>query len=292
MHPTLVILGGTGLIGQALKKRLSHAYQIKTFGREAFTDLQTLKTSIDGAQIIVQLSGANIGQRWRKGYEKILWDSRIATTKMLVQALKETSTPPSKVICASAIGFYPENSCENPVDENCTKPGNNFLADLSVAWETEAQKLAPVENLLITRFGVVLDKHQGALAKMLPAFKLGLGGPVAGGDQCFSWIHIDDLTCAIEFLINKLQHGIFNLTAPNPLPQKTFAQTLGKVLHRPAFLPLPAWQLKLMFGKGAQVLMHSSAVVPSKLQDLGFEFHYPNAKEALQNLVGKHTTNH
>lgn len=286
MQTKIVILGGTGLIGQALKTQLASQFEIVTYGRQAFQSLEQLKTRIEDAHIIIQLSGANIGQRWSKGYEQTLWNSRIETTKMLAQAIAQRQTKPAKVICASAIGFYPENTCENPVDETQTTAGQNFLAELSLAWEAQAEKLAPKANLIITRFGVVLDKHQGALAKMLPAFKLGLGGPVAGGKQCFSWIHIQDLTRAIAFLLDQPDsHGVYNLTAPNPLAQKAFAKILGKTLHRPAILPLPAWQLKLMFGKGAQVLMHSSAVLPGRLKKQGFEFEFPDATLALKDLL-------
>lgn len=282
----ICILGGTGLVGQALKSKLNVQHNVTTVGRSAFNNEQELIAIIKDAQIIIQLSGANIGQRWSKGYKQQIWDSRVETTEMLASAIAKLDHPPKRVFCASAIGFYPENNCDTPVDETCTTPGDNFLAELSVAWEQSASKLAPKENLVITRFGVVLDKQQGALAKMLPAFKFGLGGPVAGGEQCFSWVHIDDLVNAYVFLINNPEwNGTFNITAPLPLAQKTFAKTLAKTLKRPCFVPLPLWQLKLIFGEGAQVLTHSSAVLPTKLQHKGFEFQYPDASSALKNLL-------
>lgn len=282
----ICILGGTGLVGQALKSKLNVQHQVTVAGRSAFASEQTLVETIKAANIIIQLSGANIGQRWSKGYKQQIWDSRIDTTHMLASAIAKLETPPERVFCASAIGFYPETTCDAPLDETCTTAGDNFLGKLSVAWEQAASKLASSENLVITRFGVVLDKHQGALAKMLPAFKLGLGGPVAGGKQCFSWVHIDDLVKAYVFLINNPQlNGVFNLSAPQPLPQKTFAKILAKTLKRPAFVPLPLWQLKLIFGEGAQVLTHSSAVLPTKLQQAGFEFQHPDASNALKNLL-------
>jgi uncharacterized protein (TIGR01777 family) len=144
------------------------------------------------------------------------------------------------------------------------------------------------DDVLIFRFGVVLDPKQGALAKMLPAFKLGLGGPVAGGKQCFSWVCIDDLVRAFEHALNQPDlTGVVNLTAPTPVTQRQFGQTLARVLKRPFGLPLPAWQLKLMFGRGAQVLMMSHAVLPTRLQASGFVFDYPTPEAALTHLLQK-----
>lgn len=282
----ICILGGTGLVGQALKTQLSTQHTVKTYGRSAFDSEDTLLQSIRDAQIIIFLSGANIGQRWNKSYKQQLWDSRVKTAQMLSAAIKKLDTPPQRIFSTSAIGFYPETDCQQPLSEEHTQPGNGFLADLSVAWEAEAQTFCPPENLVITRFGVVLDKSQGALAKMLPAFKLGLGGPVAGGKQCFSWVHIKDLVKAFKFLISHPElHGVFNITSPTPMSQHDFAKQLAQTLNRPCVIPLPLWQLKLMFGEGAQVLTHSSAVIPKRLLENGFEFSYPTAQTALQDLL-------
>ncbi|MBN2647966.1 MAG: TIGR01777 family oxidoreductase [Thiotrichales bacterium] len=282
----ITILGGTGLVGQALHKRLSTQHTVKVFGRSVFAQPSHLQQAIAGSDLIIQLAGANIGARWNPVYKQEIWDSRIETTRMLGEALNGIAEKP-RIFCASAIGFYPQShACQTPFSETHSQPGDDFLAQLSVAWEAEARKLVPPEQLVITRFGVVLSPLGGALAKMLPAFKLGLGGPVAGGQQCFSWIDIDDLTRAVAWLIQQPQlHGVFNLTAPEPIAQKVFAKQLGEVLHRPAFLPLPLWQLKLLFGEGAQVLTHSASVAPTRLLELGFEFHYPNSKSSLKHLL-------
>ncbi|QKI89958.1 TIGR01777 family oxidoreductase [Thiomicrorhabdus xiamenensis] len=282
----ITILGGTGMIGQALKQHLSSQHTVELYGRQVFSQPEKLLEAIKDAEIIIQLAGANIGARWNPVYKQEIWDSRIDTTRMLAQALQETANPP-RVFCASAIGFYPQaEACEHHYTEKDVQPGEDFLAQLSVAWEEEAKKLVAPELLTITRFGVVLSPKGGALAKMLPAFKFGLGGPVAGGRQCFSWIDIDDLCRAYAWLIQQPQmHGTFNLTAPHPLAQKAFAETLGEVLHRPTILPLPLWQLKLMFGEGAQVLTHSASVYPQRLLDEGFEFKYPDAKSSLKHLL-------
>ena len=281
----ICILGGTGLIGKAIQAQLGSKYSINTYGRTAFATLDKLQSIIDNQDVIIQLSGANIAQRWSSRVKQDLWDSRIGTTQLLAQAVAKLEQKPQRVIVASAIGYYPQTDCQHPLDETHQTPGTGFLAELAHEWEQQAQQILSAEETVITRFGVVLDKQQGALGKMLPAFKLGLGGPVAGGKQCFSWIHIQDLVNAIDFI---LQHpeikGAINVTAPSPLSQKEFAQTLADTLNRPAFMPLPEWQLKLMFGEGAQVLTHSSCIIPSRLKQLGFQFQYPNAKIALKAL--------
>ncbi|MDG4813135.1 TIGR01777 family oxidoreductase [Hydrogenovibrio sp. 3SP14C1] len=281
----IVILGGTGLIGSYLKQFFEKQnHSVSCLGREVFQASFNLAGELNGIDLLINLSGANIGQRWPKGYQDVLWNSRVQTTQQVAQVIKSLSEPPKRVIAASAIGFYPESDCAHPVDESTTQPGDNFLAKLSVAWEDASRQLA--DKVLIFRFGVVLSTQGGALQKMLPPFKLGLGGPVAGGNQCFSWIHIEDLAQGFLFALNHPEmQGIYNLTAPHPLTQKAFGQTLATTLNRPFFLPLPLWQLKLMFGKGAQVLTHSSAVLPSKLITMGFQFHYPTAESALQNLL-------
>lgn len=281
----IVILGGTGLIGSYLKPAFEKQnHSVTCLGREAFDVSFDLAKTLNGIDLLINLSGANIGQRWSKGYQDILWNSRVQTTHQVARVIKTLSHPPKKIIAASAIGFYPETDCSQPVDESTTQPGSGFLADLSVAWEAASRELG--DKVLIFRFGVVLSTHGGALHKMLPAFKLGLGGPVAGGKQCFSWIHIDDLVQGFLFaLAHPDMHGTYNLTAPQPLTQKAFGQILADTLHRPFFLPLPQWQLKLLFGKGAQVLTHSSAVLPSKLIKLGFQFQHPTADKALRHLL-------
>lgn len=289
MH--IVITGGTGLVGQALAQHFRPNHQVTPYGREAFGPDFDLTTPLQQADVLIHLAGANIGKRWSPGYEDTLWHSRIDTTRALANTLSAMAPEarPHKVISVSAIGFYPENDCQHPQDEHQTQPGQHFLGQLSQAWEHESKQLA--EDVLIFRLGVVLAAHDGALAKMLPAFKLGLGGPVAGGKQCFSWVSITDLVAAFDFALTqpKLQ-GIVNLCAPTPVSQRSFGKTLATTLRRPFGLPLPAWQLKLMFGRGAQVLMMSHSVVPTRLKQAGFMFQHPTPEAALQHLLQRPTS--
>ncbi|QCU89940.1 TIGR01777 family oxidoreductase [Thiomicrorhabdus sediminis] len=289
----IVILGGTGFIGRHLQQFLmQHGHQVKAYGRKVFTDGEqagaALIDAVNDQDLVIMLAGENIGKRWNKAYKQALLDSRINTAKQLKDALSLCAKPPAQVFAASAVGIYPQTACDDLLDEYSATSDSGFLAQLGQAWEAQSKNLA--DKVVIFRFGVVLGKDGGALAKMLPAFKLGLGGPVAGGQQCFSWIHIDDLCRALLFAIEKTGsaecdiHGIYNLTSPKPVSNQVFGQALAKQLKRPFWLPLPLWQLKIMFGEGAQVLTHSAAVYPTKLLQAGFTFDYADINDALANL--------
>lgn len=281
----VVILGGTGFIGSHLQRHLvGIGLTVASYGRDAFQSISHLQSLVSACDVLIMLAGANVGERWTKSHKQALWDSRIKTNNMLQQALQGCDCPPKRIISASAIGIYPETDCQHPVDEQCTEIGLNVLGQLGADWEAASKLLQP--EPLIFRFGVVLGADGGALAKMLPAFKLGLGGPVAGGEQCFSWVHITDLVKAFEFaLAHPEMRGVYNITSPIPVSNRDFGQALAQVLHRPYWLPLPIWQLKLMFGEGTQVLTLSSAVVPTRLQQAGFCFKFPQIRQALHNLL-------
>ncbi|BBP43160.1 TIGR01777 family oxidoreductase [Thiosulfativibrio zosterae] len=281
----ICILGGTGFIGHYLTNYFSQQFhQVKALGRQAFAPDFDLTSTLNGQDLVIMLAGANVGERWSKQHKQALWDSRLNTNARLAQALSQCKQPPARIFSASAIGIYPQNSCTNLIDETCTEIGEGVLGQLGKAWEEASLKLLP--KPLILRFGVVLGKNGGALAKMLPPFKMGLGGPVAGGQQCFSWIHLEDLARIMSFAIEHPElEGPINVTAPNPVSNAVFGASLAKALHRPFWLPLPEWQLKLMFGEGAQVLTHSSAIVPQRLLDAGFEFTYPQIDDALKACV-------
>lgn len=281
----ITVLGGTGFIGRHLVKYLQQQnHEVSAYGRSVFVSQTNLIKAVDGADVLINLTGENIGKRWNQAYKKALVDSRLETAKQLQQALNECKDRPTRILAASAIGIYPQNRCDNLVDERCALAEDGFLGELGQAWEQATLSLEPSPTIM--RFGVVLGTDGGALQKMLPAFKLGLGGPVASGEQCFSWIHIDDLVRAIGFLINHNEpKPVYNFTAPHPLTNKEFGQALSNVLHRPFWLPLPLWQLKLMFGEGAQVLTHSSAVVPTYLLEEGFQFRFETANSALEDLL-------
>ena len=279
----ILILGGTGLIGGALERHLSADHEVECVGRSAFASQDVLNKLVQDKDLIIKLSGANIVKRWNAAYKQEIWDSRIETSKQLKIALDFLTNKP-RIFCASAVGFYPESLCEQPFNEDCKHPGTGFLSDLVVAWEKSSESLA--KEVLIFRFGVVLSVKGGALSQMLLPFKLGFGGPVAGGKQCFSWIHVGDLVKAFSYAIEHPEmQGVFNLTSPNPVTQAQFGKTLASLLHRPFLLPLFKWQIKLLFGEGSQVITQGASVVPKKLLKLGFQFDYAESRLALKDII-------
>jgi|JYMV01.1.fsa_nt_gi uncharacterized protein (TIGR01777 family) len=279
----ILILGGTGLIGGALERHLSTNHEVECVGRSAFVSQDVLNKLVQDRDLIIKLSGANIVKRWNSAYKQEIWDSRIVTGKQLKTSLDLLKSKP-RIICASAVGFYPESSCDKPFDESYKHPGTGFLSDLVVAWEKHSKNLS--KDVLIFRFGVVLSVKGGALIQMLLPFKLGFGGPVAGGKQCFSWIHVDDLLKAFSYAIEHPDlQGVFNLTSPNPVTQGQFGKTLASLLHRPFLLPLFKWQIKLLFGEGSQVLTQGVSVIPTKLLQLGFKFDYAEVRSALKDVI-------
>lgn len=236
------------------------------------------------ADVIVNLAGRTIFKRWSNAYKQQLLDSRILTTRNLVAALPPDS---GKIfLSTSAVGYY--GSRGEDILTEASSPGADFLADLSVTWEKEAQAAGEKgARVALMRFGIVLAADGGALSKMVPAFRMFAGGPVGDGRHWFPWIHMADLIGAIELLIDRKDlDGPFNLVAPNPQRNVEFARTLGKVVGRPAMLPAPAFMLRLLLGEVGGVLLSSQRALPERLLKAGFEFQYPEAVSALTDLLG------
>ena len=278
----IVILGGSGLIGKALAKNLSAAHDVQCLNRSAFKSVDVLFSLLNDCDLIIQLSGSTIAKRWTKKHLKEVWESRVDTTQMLSKAISMMNTEP-RVMCASGVSFYPESDCSNPYSENDSK-GEGYLTELSVAWESAAKSIS--KDTLILRFGVVLSRSGGAFMKLYWPYFFGLGGPIASGNQCFSWIHIKDLVRAVNFILNNPQaKGVYNITAPEPIPQKVLGKALASALKRPFLVPLWEWQLKLLFGSGSQILTESISVIPKKILEEGFIFDYPDIKSAMDDLT-------
>ena len=278
----IVILGGSGLIGKALAKNLSAAHDVHCLNRSAFKSVDVLFSLLNDCDLIIQLSGSTIAKRWTKKHLKEVWESRVDTTQMLSKAISMMNTEP-RVMCASGVSFYPESDCSNPYSENDSK-GEGYLTELSVAWESAAKSIS--KDTLILRFGVVLSRSGGAFMKLYWPYFFGLGGPIASGNQCFSWIHIKDLVRAVNFILNNPKaKGVYNITAPEPIPQKVLGKALASALKRPFLVPLWEWQLKLLFGSGSQILTESISVIPKKILEEGFIFDYPDIKSAMDDLT-------
>jgi uncharacterized protein len=247
--------------------------------------------AVDDCDAVVNLAGENIfARRWNPEFKVVLFDSRILTTRHVVQALAAKPKRPDGtaklLVNASAIGFYGYHADEQLNEES--PGGNDFMASMCVEWERAARSIesAGVRCVLV-RIGVVLDKEGGALKELIMPFKFGLGGPVGSGKQYLSWIHHEDMTGILQFALdNPAVVGPINATAPNPVTNKAFGKALGAALHRPAFVWTPAMMLKLGLGGVVEIIAQGQRVLPKKAMTLGYPFKFPTIEVALTNIVG------
>ena len=282
---TLAITGSSGFVGTNLRDFFEKkGFNVIGIKREELKDEKKLLDIIENADIIVNLAGANIINRWTESYKKILYNSRLDTTKALINAMNKADKKPELFISTSAVGIYKNTTC---YDEESFEFEDDFLANLCKDWEAEALKAKDFGiRTAIFRFGIILGDG-GALEKMLTPFKLGLGGTIGSGLQDFSFIHIEDLINAYDFIYeNKSLDGVFNLTAPEPTTNLNLTKALGKKLKRPTLLPVPEFVLNLIFSEGAKVLTDGQCVKPKRLIDSGFEFKFINIDSTIDNLVG------
>lgn len=282
----IAISGISGLIGSFLSERLLNRGDcVVSLSRNDFQQGEKhLTEKLDGVDAVVHLAGAPILKRWTPRWKEIIRKSRTETTSLLVGAINKMSAPPEILVSASAVGIYDIYEVH---DEYSTNYADDFLANVCKEWEEEALKVDDSKvRLCITRFGLVLSEQAGALKQMLLPFKLGLGGKIGDGLQPMPFIHVDDLTSALEWLISsKDKKGVFNMVAPQMISNLEFTKALGKVIKRPAFLTVPEWGLKLLYGDAAQVLVKGQKVVSKRLQEGGFRFTYPDIHSALDNLL-------
>ena len=296
----IFVSGGTGFVGTSLARYfLDMGHTVMATGASsAHTSIshenfryisadttekgpwQDLLKDVDA---LINLAGRTIFNRWSERYKKQIYNSRILTTRNLVEAMPDDK---EVVLCStSAVGYYGDRAEEILTEE--AFPGNDFLATVSIDWEKEAF-LAEKKGarVAVMRFGVVLGKNGGALAKMIPAFKSFAGGPIGSGKQWFSWIHLEDLISAVMFIIeNQDIKGPVNFCAPNPVRNRDFAKALGRILGRPSFMRAPSFMIRTLMGEMGSIVMSSQRVVPDKLLKNGFEFQYPDVEKALNNLI-------
>jgi uncharacterized protein (TIGR01777 family) len=241
--------------------------------------------ALHGRDAVVHLLGENLAQRWSDGAKREIHGSRVLATRNLVAALNDLPEAhrPVTLISQSAVGWYGPRGSER-IDED-QPGGSDFLAGVVRDWEAEAQK-AEGMRVVLTRTGVVLSPQGGALAKMLPFFKLGIGGPVAGGRQYVPWVHLDDVVGAMVFVLGEQCRGPVNVTAPEPVTNKEFSRTLGRVLRRPAIAPVPALAVKALYGEMATIVTTGQRAVPGRLMELGYEFRRPDPEGALRSATG------
>ncbi|WP_070968679.1 TIGR01777 family oxidoreductase [Vibrio sonorensis] len=303
----VLLTGGTGFIGRELIKQFA-SDQIVLLTRSPekarkiihhadlgnityLSDLNTLK-DLNDIDVVVNLAGESIAdKRWTEVQKKRICDSRWKTTEKLVELFHASTEPPSTFISGSAVGYYGDQQ-SHPFDESLHVHHDNFAHYVCAKWE-EIAKRASNENtrVCILRTGIVLGPNGGALKKMLPPYRMGLGGPIGKGKQYMPWIHMLDMVKAIVFLVNTPHaHGEFNLVAPHPVTNLEFSRTLSKALHRPHFLFTPRWVLQLAMGESASLLFDSIRAKPKKLTELGFKFSYSRLEPAMKNLFQDHNS--
>ncbi|WP_354697559.1 TIGR01777 family oxidoreductase [Paraconexibacter sp. AEG42_29] len=298
----VTLTGATGLIGQrlvaALKARGDEVTVLSRNAEKATAALgvpavawDALKQpapveALSGRDAVVHLAGEPVAQRWNAARKQAILESRETGTRNLVAGIEAASPRPSALISSSAVGYYGKHGDER-VDESAPA-GDDFLADVCVRWEREADAAA-AHGLRVAhiRTGIVLDKTGGALKTMLPPFKMGVGGPVAGGRQYMPWIHLDDLVGLYLAALDGDWSGPYNGSAPEPVTNKEFSKALGKALHRPAFSPVPAFAIKLLYGEMSEIVTEGQRAVPTRPLAAGYSFKHPELAEALTSALGK-----
>jgi uncharacterized protein (TIGR01777 family) len=295
----ITITGASGLIGRRLLKSLAAGgHSLQVLSRHAGTNMppgvkvfvwdatrgEPPADSLRDVDAVIHLAGAPVAQRWNDDTKAKIRESRVTGTRSLVRALSKLATKPKVLLCSSAIGYYGSRGDE--ILTEASAPGSDFLADVCVAWEKEASAAEALGMRVVRmRTGVVLDQRGGALAKMLPPFKLGLGGKLGSGRQWMSWIHLDDLAGLYTFALENAVSGPVNGVAPYPVPNADFTKKLAAALHRPALLPVPPIGLKLMFGEMSEVLLASQRVQPRQAETAGYRFRFPQLDPALADLL-------
>lgn len=301
----IVVTGATGMIGRAVCRRLeARGDQVVALSRDRGRALKVLGDQVEvrawsdpmgemppvealtGTDAIVHLVGEPVAQNWSQEVKARIRDSRVYATRMLVAALGEVpaSRRPAVLISQSGTGFYGPSG-DRRLDESAPA-GNDFLAEVVRAWEAEAASAKPLARVVMTRTGVVLSSSGGALEKMLPFFRMGVGGPVAGGRQYVPWIHLDDVVSGLLFCVECSElAGPINLTAPDPVTNAELSRALGRVLHRPAVLPVPALALRVLYGEMSQIVTTGQRVVPTRLSEAGFKFRHSDLEAALRDVL-------
>jgi uncharacterized protein len=296
----VTVTGATGRIGSRLVAALkARGDEVTALSRDAHRASDALGVeaaawdpenegaplaALAGRDAVVHLAGEDVGQRWTAGAKEKILASRERGTRNLVHGIFDAKPRPAVLVCASAAGFYGARGDE-PVDE-WQPPADDWLAQVCVRWENQADSAKLGMRVVKVRTGIVLDAGGGALAKMLPPFKAGLGGPIGGGRQYMPWIHRDDLTGIYLAAIDAPAFaGPINASAPNPVTNKEFTRALGNALHRPAVAPVPAITLKVMYGEMAQIVLTGARMVPARAGELGYEFAHPDLDEALRDTL-------
>ena len=305
----IAVTGATGFVGTRLFERLiDEGHDVKVFTRSvekakrvfaapkykqsveyvAYTPTESgaWQKEMSGCDRAINLAGEPISERWTADRKKRILNSRKLGTQKIVEAMVQAEPKPTALISGSAIGYY--GTSESAEFFETSEPAeNDFLSQVCQQWEAEANKAKDAGiRVAIIRTGIVLGEGGGAIAKMLTPFKLYAGGPIGSGRQWFSWIHREDLVnIFIKALLDPSMKGVYNGTAPNPLRMKEFCETIGEVLDRPSWLPVPDFAIEALLGDGAVVVLKGQKVLPERTQATGFSFEYDEAKDAIKQIV-------
>jgi uncharacterized protein (TIGR01777 family) len=298
----ILITGGTGFVGTQLTSRLiQDNHEVTILSRSAKrsgeiprgvsylqgdpTQKGFWQEAIKNHDAAINLAGASIFAKWTEEHKKAIRESRVSTTRNIVEGIPSPPQKPFTLFSTSAVGYYGFCGDEELTEES--PHGDDFLARIALEWEGEALKAKEKgARVVITRFGIVMGEKGGALGQMIPLFKKYIGGPIGSGRQWFSWVHIKDLAEAFTFLLKHPEiSGPVNVCSPNPVRNKDLAKALGKALHRPSFMPAPGFMIKLVLGEFGSVILEGQRVIPRRLLDSGFAFQYPEIDKALQEIV-------
>lgn len=273
----VTITGASGLIGSKLTKALEQR------GDEVIPVSLRQDGPIELGDVVVHLAGENVAQRWNDAARERIEQSRVQGTRRVVKAINASAHKPA-LISSSAVGYYGKHGDER-IDES-SPAGDDFLAQVCVAWENEAKQAQ--SRTVLVRTGVVLDQSGGALSKMLLPFKLGVGGPVAGGKQYMPWIHVDDVVgIYLNAIDDPTWEGPVNATAPEPVTNKEFSRALGRALHRPAVAPIPSFAIQALYGDMAEIVTEGQRAIPRRTLELGYTFRHTDLDEALRSATSQ-----
>jgi uncharacterized protein len=277
----VLLLGGAGFVGRHLASALRARGDTVTIA--SLRDLESAASAAASCDAIVNLAGEPIAQRWTAEHKRRIEESRVELPRRFLELLGQHPRRRGAYVSASAIGYY--GTSETATFDEESPPGDDFLARVCAAWEGEAHRAAPLGmRVAIVRTGIALGSDGGALAKILPPFRAGVGGRVGDGRQWFSWVHVADLAGIYLMALDAIE-GPVNACAPNPVSNADFTAELGSALHRPAGLPVPAIALRALLGEGADVLLKGQRVLPRRTEALGYRFRFPELKDALANLL-------
>jgi uncharacterized protein len=299
----IVVTGGTGYVGRALVARLSSAgHAVTVLSRSAALPKELSARSgvrgaawdprragewtaeLEGAEAIVHLAGRKaVGERYTKAVKDEIFESRVQSTEVLVSAMERLAQPPRVFVCASGVGYFGGKPGDHPPLDESAPPGDDFLAHVVIEWEARARAAERLGIRVVSaRFGAVLGRGGGALAVMALPFKLMAGGPLGSGRQVFCWVHLDDALDALERCLTDARlSGPVNVAAPHAVTNAEASKLLAHALHRPSWLPAPAFALRALFAEGAVPVLTGQRAYPKKLEEVGFTFHYPTLAEAL-----------